>query len=152
VLVIGLGRGLAGPRACPPLEGPITGFMWTPYLPVRDRTCLRATHRQAQTGTRWTSCHESRNRNRDAARRVSFAFFGSKRCFSAKIRLPSLPVRDGLFHSLPSTCSAILRPSTCCAKSALDTQGQNPLCSGPLEASSYHLKKVGSSCKQIFVN
>ena len=30
-------------------------------------------------------------------------------------------------------------PSTCCAKSALDTQGQNLLYSVPLEASSYHL-------------
>ena len=62
MLVIGLGRGLAGPRACPPLEGPITGFMWTPYLPVRDRTCLRlpvafatqtgAPYRQAPTPKR----------------------------------------------------------------------------------------------------
>jgi len=99
------GDPLAGPRACPPLEGPITGFMWTPYLPVRDRTCLRATHRQAQTGTRRTSCHEQKNR--DAAWRVNFAFFRSKRCFSAKIRLPSLPVRGGLYHPLPSTSSAI---------------------------------------------
>jgi hypothetical protein len=39
-------------RVCPPLEGPITSFMWTPYLPVRDRT---------QTVTRRTSCHEPKN-------------------------------------------------------------------------------------------
>ena len=68
---------------------PITGFMWTPYLPVRDRTCLRATHRQAQTGTRRTSCHEPRNRNRDAAWRVTSALFRSKRRLSVK--LPLLP-------------------------------------------------------------
>jgi len=36
-----------------------------------------------------------------------FAPFRSKRCFSAKIRLPSLPVRGGLYHPLPSTSSAI---------------------------------------------
>jgi len=36
-----------------------------------------------------------------------FAPFRSKRCFSAKIRLPAIPVRDGQYHSVPSTCSAI---------------------------------------------
>jgi hypothetical protein len=91
------GDPLPGPRACPPLEGPITGFMRTPYLPVRDRTCLRlpvafatqtgATHRQAQTGTRRTSCHEPNNRNRDAAWRVISALFRSKRRLSVNFGL-----------------------------------------------------------------
>ena len=45
------------PLTCPNCSGKmkIISLMWTPYLPVRDRT---------QTGTRRTSCHEPRNRNR----------------------------------------------------------------------------------------
>ena len=30
-----LGDPLPGPRACPPLEGPITGFMWTSSSKLR---------------------------------------------------------------------------------------------------------------------
>ena len=77
------GNPLAGPRACPPLEGPITGFMWT---------CLRATHRQAP-GTRRTSCHEPRNRNRDAAWMVTSAFFSLKTPSLSKSRACS-PLRS----------------------------------------------------------
>jgi len=51
------GDPLAGPRACPPLEGPIKGFMWT-------------------------SCHEPRNR--DAAWRVISALFRRKPPASSK--------------------------------------------------------------------
>jgi hypothetical protein len=127
---------LAGPRACPPLEGPITGFMWTPYLPVRDRTCLRARQRQAQTGTRWTSCHEPRNR--DAAWRVISASFPPNSRPPLRIRLPQLSVRCGPSHPLPPPSTEVLRPSTCCAKFALDSQGRNPLCSVPVKPSSYH--------------
>ena len=65
----------------------VTHIMWTPYLPVRDRTCLRATNRQAQTGTRRTSSHEPRNRNRDAAWRLISALFGPKRRLSANLGL-----------------------------------------------------------------
>ena len=67
----------------------ITGFMSTPYLPVRDRT---------QTGTRWTSCHESRNRNRDAARRVFPAFFRSKRRLSVNRGVDLPRVHSGLYQ------------------------------------------------------
>jgi len=50
----------------------ITGFMWTPY-------------------TRRTSCHEPRNRNRDAAWRVISALFHSKGHLSSNLtpRFPS---------------------------------------------------------------
>ena len=37
--------------------------------------------------------------------------------------------------------TAILRPSTCCAKFTLDTQGQIAQYSSPLEASSYQVKR-----------
>ena len=47
-------------RVYPPLEGPITGFMWTCLrLPVRCTQTGAVTHRQAQTGTRRTSCQVS---------------------------------------------------------------------------------------------
>jgi hypothetical protein len=90
---------LAGPRACPPLEGPITGFMWTPYLPVRDRT---------QTGTRRTSCHEPSNRNRDAAWKVIFVLFHAKSHLTPNLtpRFPSgsrwtIPGRNTPVHRNP---------------------------------------------------
>ena len=112
--------------------------MWTPYLPVRDRTCLRATHRQAQTGTRRTSCHEPSNRNRDPTWRVFSAFFRSKRRLSVNLGLAPPCVLSGPYHPATPSSTAILRPSTCCANFALDTQRRIPLCSWPSEASSYH--------------
>ena len=47
-------------------------------------------------------------------------------------------LREWMRDPLPPPSTAILRPSTCCAKSALDTQGRNPLYSVPVKPSSYH--------------
>jgi hypothetical protein len=123
-------------RVYPPLEGPIKGFMWTPYLPVRDRTCLRATHRQAQTGTRRTSSHEPRNR--DAAWTVFSAFFRSKRRLSVTLGAPSpvqswraIPARNAFVHRntlVPNMMYQVLP----------DIQRYNHLYSISLKASSYH--------------
>ncbi len=66
-------------------------------------TCLCVTapvcvQRQAgQTGTRRTSCHEPRNRNRDAAWRVISAFFRSKRRLSVNLGLAPPCVHSGLY-------------------------------------------------------
>ena len=82
---------------------PITGFMWTPYLPVRDRT---------QTGTRRSSCHEPRNRNRDAAWMVISPFFRSKRRLSVNLGLDPPCIRSGLYQPGTPSSTGILRPST----------------------------------------
>jgi hypothetical protein len=118
-------------RVYPPLEGPITGFMWTPYLPVRDRT---------QTGTRRSSCHEPRNRNRDAAWMVTSALFRSKRRLSVNLGLDPPCVHSGLYRPGTPPSTEIFWCPTWCAKFALDTQGCNPLYSVPLKPSSYHPK------------
>jgi hypothetical protein len=45
-------------------------------------------------------------------------------------------LREWMRDPLPPSSTGILRPSTCCAKSAIDTQGQIALYSHPSEASS----------------
>jgi len=81
----------------------ISGFMWTPYLPVRDRT---------QTGTRRTSCHEPRNRNRHAAWRVFSAFFRSKRRLSVNLGLAPACVPSGLYQpGTPPSTEILWRPT-----------------------------------------
>jgi hypothetical protein len=58
-----------------------------------------------------------------------------------RINLGNAPtcVPSGLYQPGTPSPTGILRPSTCCAEFALDTQGQNPLYSVPVKLSSYHL-------------
>jgi len=86
---------------------PITGFMWTPY-------------------TRRTSCHEPRNRNRDAAWKVIFVLFHAKSHLTPNLtpQFPSgsrwtIPGRNTPVHRNP-------RPSTCCASLPLTHKGRLP--------------------------
>ena len=83
--------------------------------------------------TRQTFCHEPRNR--DAAWKVIFVLFRSKRPLSENLKLAPLDVHSGLSPSLTRSPTASLQSSTCCAKFAkfaLDTQGQIPYAPGHL--------------------
>ena len=96
---------------------PITGFMWIPYLPVRDRT---------QTGTRRTACYEPRNRNQHSPRRVISAPFALKTPSVTKDE-DSTPFCSQ--HIVSSCAGPVhrnpLAPSMMCP-SSLDTQGRIP--------------------------
>jgi len=67
---------------------------------------------------------------------LSPPFFAQNAVSQQTSALPPLCNHGGLYQPGTPSSTAMLRPSTCCAKFAIDTQGQIPLYSHPSEASS----------------
>jgi len=119
------------------------GNRWWMIVPTNDRLGSVIARSWATPYTRRTSCHEQKNR--DAAWKVIFVLFHEKSHLTPNLtpRFPS--AHGGRYQDGTPPSTSILLPSTCCAKFALDTQGQIPLYSHPSEASLYHLTNGNSS-------